>query len=518
MRKALILLIATASILATAAITNAHTDDGALHITANLSENATILTMGETILDATSAGYPASQVLTTPAAQGLNAYPLLNTCTIHQISSAVLLKDINLTTATSIYDLLANPGGGWTSYTNIDINLTGAVHILASEKATISLATYAAYGLTTITHFPINNGTPGRFLAFLSNNPTTTLHYQGDYAVLTALSNQTNATIRNNRGQQLWHGPLDTNCIIFLTNTYTITQDGPLCLLPLTSNAISVNLSVRDTPTTAVDLTGLLNRIHPDNYTTIIPTLTTNLNDLKNIANGMSFIASGALIAQSDNETFTIDGTPHSFHNLGFIRLQALHATTTTTNRTVNITGIGNLIFLGDHFYNPHASTSTNGISLPLELLLLWIAAAAILIYSWLTKRPKPTKTPPPWLRHTMLGVFLAMMFISFIILDRIVSAQLGVSAFDLLTTGPTSFFALLLGLQLLFWGFGCLLMAVPVILLSRFGLSTIPQTQHATGFANSIGILFVCLFAGLYFQLFLNLCWPLIAPATFGG
>jgi len=142
--------------------TPALADDTGLHITANLSTNATAITMGETILRATTDGYPASRVINSPIAKGLNVYPLLNTCTITQITSAILLKDINLTSATNIYSLLANPAGGWTSYSDITINLSGGIHAIGSEHETISLTTYANYGLTTITTFPIQNTTPGR--------------------------------------------------------------------------------------------------------------------------------------------------------------------------------------------------------------------------------------------------------------------------------------------------------------------------------------------------------------------
>lgn len=202
-----------------------------------------------------------------------------------------------------------------------------------------------------------------------------------------------------------------------------------------------------------------------------------------------------------------IDHYPQTFSGIGFARCNIMSVTYQEGSTGPSIEGESKLIFLGDHFYNPQANKTNDGIAFPFELLALWIVALCVFVYIRYFVRPDINEDKNDSIKRYALVFHVMILIIAFILMDREISDQFGTSAGDaLFSQGFSSITGALLLFELIIWVLGFLILAIPVQLLTRSGLRMLSIGKGGKGISKGIGDLFIWVFCGLYLHLIINL------------
>jgi hypothetical protein len=325
-----------------------------------------------------------------------------------------------------------------------------------------------------------------------------TLQFSGDQAVLTPLSNTSTITIQKKDGTTLWSGNSKDNYLIIQDTKFSLTQEPPLFLYPLNPQASNDNLHLSLTPAdpAQINIPQLI-----ENVTIAvaqfgqfdISDIMTSLHDFESTMATASLVANGAMVLLQTNDTVAVDQSPQRFSRLGFARFNTIEVTYAPATSGLMIEGDCKLIFLGTHFYNAQAKSSADGIAFPFELLILWVIAVCIYVYIRFFLRPDINEDKDMMIKRYALIFHIIMLPIVFILLDREISYQFGISALDALssqgfsfTTG--SFFVL----EVTLWMVGYAVLAFPVQLLTKSGLQLLGIGKGGKGIGKGVGDLFI--------------------------
>jgi hypothetical protein len=220
-----------------------------------------------------------------------------------------------------------------------------------------------------------------------------------------------------------------------------------------------------------------------------------------------SLVANGATILFKTNDTVTIDQSPQRFSSLGFTRFHSLEVTHQQTSLNLTIEGDSPLIFLGTHFYNAQAKSSADGIAFPFEFLILWVVALCIYVYIRFFLRPDINEDKDRIIKQYAFIFHIIMFPIVFILLDREISYQFGISAFDALFSQG---FSLLAGsffaLEITLWMVGYAVLAFPIQLITKSGLQLLGIGKGGKGISKGVGDLFIWIFCAFYLPLMINI------------
>ncbi|MCX6671798.1 MAG: hypothetical protein NTX92_07765, partial [Euryarchaeota archaeon] len=237
-----------------------------------------------------------------------------------------------------------------------------------------------------------------------------------------------------------------------------------------------------------------------------------NINDLDNYIQTTSFIANGAMVFLRTNDSVTIDHSTQRFSSTGFVRFNTLDITKFGSSRGPSLQADSTLCYLGDHFYNPSAKRSIDGIAFPFELLFIWILALCIFVYIRFFLRPPVDITLDEKVRRYALYFHLVVLVIAFLLLDMEINLLFGISALTaLLSQGFSMITGSFFLLEVVIWVFGYLILAIPLQLLSYAILRFLGIGKGGNGIWKAVGDLSIWMFCGFYLLLLCNILFSLI-------
>jgi hypothetical protein len=486
------------------------------HLEGTLAIDTNTFFIGKTKIKGTFTGYPIEQLINSSIVSGMKAFPLVGACSISNLDSVIVAENINITAVTSFEDLYIKYYDHITRYVNVDITTDNGIVILGINQGSISVSSDLSYAVTTFIPLEIISDVTTRFFLTATSVPLT-LQCSGDFAVLTQFSNTSAIRVKNKQGATLWSGASQNNYLVFEKKRFSVTQQPPLFLFPFdnaTSDA-SLTLSVSPADPKDIRITQLIENISVQvkkigEYNT--SDFLNNTERFDTIIKTTSFDINGAMILLQTNDTVAIDGTPQRFFNVGFARFNTLDYSSPTSSLGPTIKADCNLVYLGDHFYNPQAKQSNDGTAFPYELLIIWILALCVFIYIRFFLRPAVHKEKDETVTRYALILHIILLIIAILLIDSEIYDLFGISAFTALAfQGFSMITGTLLFVELILWVLGYVILAIPVRILVSSGLRLLNIGKGGKGIGKAIGGLSVWVFCRLYLLLCMNIIFSVI-------
>jgi hypothetical protein len=372
------------------------------------------------------------------------------------------------------------------------------------------------YAISSTIPLEISEGNTIPFFLMATLQPIT-MEFSGESAVLAQLANSSIIHIRDAQGTTLWSGNSINNYLHIQDTEFSITQEPPLFLYPInpekTNQPLHLSLSPAELKDMKIqqllqDVSSAASQFEQMNLSSVIK----NIDSMSGILSAATTIANGAMVLVETNDTVTVDHTSQRFIKLGFVRFNNLEVTYPGGSAGPTINGDHKLIFLGDHFYNPQAKNSKNGILFPFELLIIWVIALCIYFYVSFFVRPDINEDKDEKIKRYALIFHIILLVVAFLLIDRAVSSQFGISALDaLFSQGISFFFGVFLGLELFLWVLGFVFLAIPVRIMTNAGLRFLGIGKGGKGIGKGVGALFIWVFCVVYMTLFLNIMASMI-------
>jgi hypothetical protein len=472
--------------------------------------------IGKTQITGSFTGYPVQRLINSSIVRDMGGFPLIGACSITDLDNVLIAENMDITSADSLTDLLTNYSSHTVLYSDVDIVTENGMFLLGIDQGNLNISTQLAYAITTFLPLEIIPDTTSRFLLLVSNDPLT-MHCTGNYAVLTTLSESSTIHVKNRHGTTLWTGSSLDNYLIIENKQFTVVQQPPLSVLPLNTDASTVPFTLSITPADPKDIKAeQLIRDVSDAVENLGQATTAefseNIDKFDDLIKTTSLVANGAMVFLRTNDTLTIDQSIQQLSSFDFIRYRTLDITNVGYSIGPTIQADCKLAFLGDHFYNPSAKQSTNGISFPYELLIIWILALCVFVYVRFFLRPPLDTWKDDRIRRYSLIIHIIFLITSVLLLDIEVNDLFGISGFtSLFTQGFSTMTGAFLLLELGIWTLGYFVLAIPIQLLAYSVLRYLGYGKRSKGIRKAIGDLSIWVFCGLYLLLFVNMILSLI-------
>jgi len=344
----------------------------------------------------------------------------------------------------------------------------------------------------------------------------------GNYAVLTSISETSVIEIEEKNGRILWTGSSSNDYVIIQDATFSVTTNSPLSLFPLSEPTSTIPVTVSVSPADPSDIT-----IHQliENASVVVAQVNDDvtseflikLHTLDDIVQTTSFVTNGAMIFLQTNDTVIIDHSTQRFSSTGFVRFATLDISKVGSSFGPGIQAECILCYLGDHFYNPSAKRSADGITFPYELIFIWILALCIFLYIRFFLRPPVDVTLDKKVRRYALPIHLIALILAFLLLDIEVNLLFGISACTaLFSQGLSMITGVFFLIEVILWMTGFIILAIPMQLLSHSILRFLGIGKGGNGIWKAVGDLSIWVFCGYYLLLFFNILFSLIDFRSF--
>jgi hypothetical protein len=477
-----------------------------------LHSTDTILFLGKTSVTATFSGFPMDTVVNTSLAQGMNAFTLLGGNTISGLSTVIVAENIDITQVGSLQDLYLHYADHLHQFTNAQIVTDTGFFLLGYPTGgTINVRSTAAYAATSSRAFILNQSAIPFFL--MATQTPVTLTFSGDFAVLAQMNTAATVRVQDQHGKNLWSGHSTKDYLIIQDKHFQISQQPPLSLFPLNpkdSTIPPLSYSVTPSDPSSIHIRKLLDSVYAEATRVTNTDVSQGLKTIEGfdtILSSASVIANGAMILTHTTDTITIDHSAQTFRGSGIVRFHDLTVTYAQPDSGPAIQGTYSLVFLGDHFYNPQAKNTDNGIAFPYLLLVIWVIGLAVFLYVRFFLRPAVEQQRDARIKKYALWVHLVLLILGFVLLDWEVSNQFGTSGFlSLASQGVSMITGLFFGLELFVWVLGYVLLAIPVRLLINAGLRVFHIGKGGRGIGAGIGDFSIWVFSAFYLLLFVNI------------
>lgn len=486
------------------------------HLRTTLSTNTNVFVIGKTFIDGSFSGIPMDHVVDSPLVREMSGFPLVGASEITNLETVIVAEDIDITTATSLEDLLAQYVDHLLSFSDVDITMDNGLFILGINHGSVNLTTDLPYAISTVLPLEITNEVITRFYVIGTNSPMT-LQCSGNYAVMNALSSTSMIQIQGKNGQILWDGGSRNDYLIIQDSSFSLIKQPSLSLLPLSDDTSSVSLTVSVFPAEAKDvqIQDLLAKVldavdYLEDETASV--FLEQIYDLETSLQTGSMVANGAMVFLRTNDTMTIDHSTQQFSSQGFVRFTSLEMTNFASTNGPVVEAESTLCFLGDHFYNPAAKRSSDGLRFPYELLFIWILALAVFLYVRFILRPPIDPFLDAKVKRYALYIHLATLVIAFILVDFEIYTLFGLSGLtSIFSQGISLITGAFFVVEIILWVLGYLLLAVPLQLLSYAILRFLEIGKGGNGIWKAVGDFSIWVFCGFYLLLFLNILLSLL-------
>lgn len=453
--------------------------------------------------------------------QNLNIFPIFGSCYFENIEHVTIvdiqkIQQLNLESITpeDLFDFI----DVIITYSNVSLNALDGLFVMGTGTDNVTVNTELNFAISSIAQIGLTEGNETPLLALIANEQVP-LHYEGNSVAITKLNDQGNISLTNN-DTVIWNGDSTGKIFLLKDNDINLIQESIFYAFSLSKNEEDIaTLSIEPANSEYVKTTSLISEI--SNTSTGIEqfnlsSFTGNIEEYEQLIETASIIVNGGMVLIGTNDSIVIDNTEQEFENFGFARGNEFTVTIDGGNQPkASISGNYKLIFLGDHLYTAQAKESENGLSFPIIIVILWILAIALfLIFKYYLKF-ETNKNLEDKIKKYAFIFHIGALILSFILLDREISYQFGISALDAIFGAgiPLILLALLL-VELIMWVIGYVSFAIPITLISKQGLKTIGIGKAGKGISKGIGAISIWVFCAIYVKLFVNIIFLFINPS----
>jgi len=461
--------------------------------------------VGNTMISGVFQGYRIDYFIGYPVLSEIDAIPLFGSSVFEDIDSVTIVDAdiIDIDLVEDFFDLNRN---NFSIFTNVKIIANKGPFILGVNESNLTTDSNLDFAVSSVVNIQLEQGNMIPFLSIISTSKMD-VGYLGETVFLFQPTRNGSITILDSDGNLLWNKN-STNKIFFIDDKdFSFIQESPLYLFPLTETGENIELSVTPANLDSLDLYSLAEEV----TTTAqgfggISDLPEKIEGFDKIVSNISSIINGGLILVETDDIFTIDDSPQRFSNFGFARGEKFQANISSKTQTITVKGDYKLIFLGDHFYTAQAKESENGIALPIILVIIWVIALGLFLFSkYYFKKDISKKFDKRFERYFLIFHIISLI-IAFILLDREISYQFGSSALDsILGQGLSLIAAVFIIIELIMWILGYLILAIPIYLITMEGLKMIGIGKQGKDIGKGIGAFFIWVFCAFYVKLIAN-------------
>ena len=248
-----------------------------------------------------------------------------------------------------------------------------------------------------------------------------------------------------------------------------------------------------------------------------IPDISDMIQGYDEIFSTVSKIINGGMVLLNINESFSIDNSEQIFSNIGIARGNTIKVIISPKTQSTRINGDYKLIFLGDHIYTSQAKDSENGLTLPLPLIIIWIIAIFLFLLFRFYLKTEANKDIDDKIIKIFLIMHVVSLIVAFILMDREISYQFGISVLDFLfSQGVSPFILAFLAVQLIMWVIGFFALAIPIRMITTSVLKYFRIGKGGKGIAKGVGVLFIWVFCAFYVKLIINIVFLFFNPSNF--
>jgi hypothetical protein len=454
--------------------------------------------------------------------ENLHIFPILGSCHFENIEQVTIvdiqkIQQLNLESISP--DDLLELIEAIISYKNVSLNAIDGMFIMGTGPNNITVDTELFFAISSIAQIGLTEGNETPLLALIANEQIP-LFYDGNSVAVAKFTDEGNITLKDSNGNDVWSGDSTEKIFLIKDSNISPLQESLFYAFPLSKNENGIaKLSVEPANPEYINMQTLFNEI--SNTSTGIEqfnlsSFTGYIEQYQELIETASIIVNGGMVLININDPILIDNTEQNFENFGFARGNEYTVTINGGSQPkAEINGNYKLIFLGDHLYTAQAKESENGLSFPILIVILWgIAIALFFIFKYYLKF-ETNKNLEEKIKKYSFIFHIGALILSFILLDREISFQFGVSALDAIFGAgiPLILLALLL-VEAIMWVIGYISFAIPVTLISKQGLKTIGIGKEGKGISKGIGALSIWVFCAIYVKLFVNIIFLFINPS----
>ena len=495
------------------------------HLTGTIDADTKAFFVGKTSVSGTFQGYKMDSFPDNPLFEEVNVVPLFGSSTFKDIESVTII-DTQTTDIESLEDITNLEEDNVTHFSNVHIIAEEGPFILAINHGNINIQSDLSYAISSMISFDIGGSNTNQFLVVLTTSRMNT-QFLGESVYLVPSSNNSNIFVKDSTGNKVWSGSSTNTIFLIEDEDFTFIQGSPLYLFPIHSEEIyeTAKLSISPADSHFIDISSLLEKV-ADAASGFgdISDISGSIQGFETIISTASAMVNGGMILIDADDDFIVDGTSQTMTGIGFARGNSFDVTISSDTNTPIISGEYKLIFLGDHLYNSQAKESENGVAFPFLLVIVWTVAIALfilfrfylrLLHPLLIKKEIDEKLDTKIKKYVLVFHIIALI-IAFILMDREISFQFGMSAIDAVIGQGVSL--ILLGfviVELIMWVFGFLLLAIPIRMITNCGLRIIGIGKGGKGIGKGVGAFGIWIFCAFYVKLIINMIFLIINPSN---
>jgi len=550
MNKTLLMMGCIALFLSSSIVASAQILSPTAHLSGDIDQDAMAFFVGKTDFSGNFFGYPADSMIDTSSLddilddplvenmvadifdisllKDLHVFPLLGCCTFEKIDSVIIvdIKELQEMDFASMSPTdIINFVNRFEHFSNVDIVAENGSFIFGFGEDSISTESEMNFAISSIVSFESEEEDKIPFLVILTESEIT-MQYSGESSLLSTASNSGSILIKDIDGYDIWNEDPSDKMLFIKDGDLSIVQDSSVYVFPISSEETKKTASLYVSPAEShfIDISQLMGGITNstgDSFGGIdIPDFSNDLQGLDELISAASSIINGGMVLIKTNDTFVVDNSQQAFSGFGFARGNGFDVMITggQTPET-SVSGDFKLIFLGDHFYTSQAKDSENGVEFPFLIVIPWaLAIGFFLLFRFhLKKEAKTNEELDGKIKRLALIFHIVALIVAFILMDREISFQFGISAIDsILGQGISPIFAVIIVVELIMWVLGYLIMAIPVYIIVKYGLKFIEIGKGGKGICKGVGVLFIWFFCAIYFKLIVNLVFLMINPTNF--
>jgi hypothetical protein len=480
------------------------------HLEASIGTDTITIFVGKTQVIGDFQGYNIDSefIPENPFLSKIKAFPLFGSVTLENINSVIII-DLDEVDIDSFKDLSDFNIDNISRFSNVDIVAENTPVFLGSESGSIHIESTIEFALSSFVELDIGENSAFPFLALLTPSYFP-IQYLGETSALLQMTNTTSITLHDAKGEVEWEGGSRNTIIIIEDESYLISSNSPLFLLPIHPNVTNqtFDLTVSPARSTSVDYSSLIEEvISITEEFEDIQNVSQKIQEYKQVIIPASDIINGGMILVGTNDSILIDDNTQKFTGFGFARGNTFDVGLSSGTQEISIKGEYRLIFLGDHFYTIQAQNSEQGVAFPFLLVAIWIAAIGLLVFVKFFYKKESNLDLDQKIQQYSLPFHLIMLIIVFILMDREITFQFGVSLIDILIGhGFSPIFLFVIVLEVIIWIFGFILLAIPLRITAHSCLTVLGIKESGKGIEKGIGSLGIWIFCSFYVKFIINI------------
>lgn len=441
----------------------------------------------------------------------LHIFPFYGTMRFQNVENVQLINTTQLQDVSNQIDLL-DVITDIQSFSNVDVIIQKGMALFGTNGHPIPIHKDMGLSFSALFQMPLTSEESLSVLGMISDQ-TLQFNYDGKYSLIYPFSKDTSIVITNQQNSVLWRSNAQDILYVFEDESLLISDDSSIHLFPLqgASNQVSLRLLVQPSQiqsTTVHMILDSLQDISTQLGNTSIPFIDDNNSLITDILPIISNIVNGGFVLINTSVPVDIDQSIQQFSTIGFARSDHFEVMIPPSDPSIRrISGDFRLVFLGDHFYSPQAPHTNDGVGLPVVPLVLWgLAIVIYVLFAYVFESKYEKRTFPHMKRYGLLLYLSSLVCIIFLV-DREISFQLGISMIDILMNqGLNLYFFVFLGFELLLFGLGFFLCAIPTSIIINQILRYFGFKKDTKAIGRILGSCMIWVFTGLYAIIFFNI------------